>query len=295
MSLLSIENLRITFAGAATPSVDDVSIQVEPGQRVGIIGESGSGKSITAMSVLRLNDERIMQYGEHSRVVFDGQDMLTADAAMLRRTRGAAISMIFQDPMSVLNPVFRVGRQVLDVLRTHSTFTAAQAREVVLRSFDEVGIRDAERVFDQYPHELSGGMRQRVMIAMAIAARPRLLIADEATSALDVTVQAAVLDTLDRLAEEGVLFPADASGKRSTMAGGKAVWAAAARSVDPKLADAIEQEPVPLWERGGIGDDCADPVLGQEAPQPNLAPGSVSIRIHVGRDGNPDSRLEQLG
>ena len=202
MSLLSIENLRITFAGAATPSVDDVSIQVEPGQRVGIIGESGSGKSITAMSVLRLNDERIMQYGEHSRVVFDGQDMLTADAAMLRRTRGAAISMIFQDPMSVLNPVFRVGRQVLDVLRTHSTFTAAQAREVVLRSFDEVGIRDAERVFDQYPHELSGGMRQRGMIAMAIAARPRLLIADEATSALDVTVQAAVLDTLDRLAEE---------------------------------------------------------------------------------------------
>lgn len=202
MSLLSIENLRITFAGAAAPSVDGVHIRVEAGQRVGIIGESGSGKSITAMSVLRLNDERIMQYDEDSRVLFDGDDMLTADAAMLRRTRGAAVSMIFQDPMSVLNPVFRVGRQVLDVLRTHSSFTVAEARDVVLRSFDEVGIRDAERVYDQYPHELSGGMRQRVMIAMAIAARPRLLIADEATSALDVTVQAAVLDTLDRLADE---------------------------------------------------------------------------------------------
>lgn len=202
MSLLSIESLRITFAGAAAPSVDGVDIRVEAGQRVGVIGESGSGKSITAMSVLRLNDERIMQYGQDSRVLFDGDDMLTADAAMLRRTRGAAVSMIFQDPMSVLNPVFRVGRQVLDVLRTHSTFTVAEARDVVLRSFDEVGIRDAERVYNQYPHELSGGMRQRVMIAMAIAARPRLLIADEATSALDVTVQAAVLDTLDRLAEE---------------------------------------------------------------------------------------------
>lgn len=202
MSLLSIENLRITFGRTAAPSVDGVDIRVEAGQRVGIIGESGSGKSITAMSVLRLNDERTMQYGQDSRVVFDGDDMLTADAATLRRTRGSAISMIFQDPMSVLNPVFRVGRQVLDVLRTHSSATKAEAREVVLRSFEEVGIRDPERVFDQYPHELSGGMRQRVMIAMAIAARPRLLIADEATSALDVTVQAAVLDTLDRLAAE---------------------------------------------------------------------------------------------
>lgn len=202
MSLLSIENLRITFAGASAPAVDGVNIAVEAGQRLGIIGESGSGKSVTAMSVLRLNDERIMQYGADSHVWFDGTDMLAADDKTLRRTRGAAISMIFQDPMSVLNPVFRVGRQVLDVLRTHSDLSQAEARTVVLRSFDEVGIRDGERVYDQYPHELSGGMRQRVMIAMAIAASPRLLIADEATSALDVTVQAAVLDTLDRLADE---------------------------------------------------------------------------------------------
>jgi ABC-type dipeptide/oligopeptide/nickel transport system ATPase component len=202
MSLLSIENLRITFDGSATPAVDGVDIAVETGQRVGVIGESGSGKSITAMSVLRLNDERIMRYGPDSRVLFDGQDMLTADAAMLRNTRGGAVSMIFQDPMSVLNPVFRVGRQVVDVLRTHSALSSTQARDVVLRSFDEVGIRDADRVFDQYPHQLSGGMRQRVMIAMAIAANPRMLIADEATSALDVTVQAAVLDTLDRLTQE---------------------------------------------------------------------------------------------
>ena len=202
MSLLSIENLHITFAGASAPAVDGVNIQVAPGQRVGIIGESGSGKSVAAMSVLRLNDERIMQYGPDAHVWFDGTDMLAADDKTLGRTRGAAISMIFQDPMSVLNPVFRVGRQVLDVLRTHSDLSPAEARAVVLQSFDEVGIRDGERVYDQYPHELSGGMRQRVMIAMAIAASPRLLIADEATSALDVTVQAAVLDTLDRLAEE---------------------------------------------------------------------------------------------
>lgn len=201
MSLLHIDCLSVTF-GSAAPAVRDVSLRVEPGQRVGVIGESGSGKSVTAMSVLRLNDERIMRYGAASRVVFEGRDVLRADDDLLRSLRGSAISMIFQDPMSVLNPVFRVGHQIADVLRTHTRLSAADAREIVLRSLADVGIREPERVFRQYPHELSGGMRQRVMIAMAIAAEPRLLIADEATSALDVTVQAAVLDTLDRLAEE---------------------------------------------------------------------------------------------
>ncbi|WP_175985590.1 ABC transporter ATP-binding protein [Microbacterium tenebrionis] len=202
MTLLSIENLSITFEGAPAPAVTSVSIEVEPGARVGIIGESGSGKSVTAMSVLRLNDESIMVYGDASRVMFDGKDLLRADDRALREIRGRRISMIFQDPMSVLNPVFTVGAQIVDVLRAHSSTTRKAARSAVVRSLAEVGIRDPDRVFDQYPHELSGGMRQRVMIAMAIASRPRLLIADEATSALDVTVQAAVLGTLDRLAVE---------------------------------------------------------------------------------------------
>jgi len=200
--LLSIESLEVRFAGAAAPAVADVSLDVPAGRRVGIIGESGSGKSVTAMSVLRLNDERAMRYGAASAIRFAGEDLLHAGERRIRAVRGAEISMIFQDPMATLNPLFRVGRQILDVLLTHRPQPRAAAAEAVVDALAAVGIRDPRRVFRQYPHELSGGMRQRVMIAMAIAARPRLLIADEATSALDVTVQAAVLDTLGALADD---------------------------------------------------------------------------------------------
>jgi ABC-type dipeptide/oligopeptide/nickel transport system ATPase component len=201
-ALLSIERLSVVFGSAAVPAVNDVSIDVPEGSRVGIIGESGSGKSVTAMSVLRLNDERVMRYGSDSRIRFGGDDILSASEDRLRQLRGGEISMIFQDPMSVLNPVFKVGRQVSDVLITHEPQSRASAKGAVLESLRAVGIRDCERVYRQYPHELSGGMRQRVMIAMAVAAGPRLLIADEVTSALDVTVQAAVLDTLGGLADD---------------------------------------------------------------------------------------------
>lgn len=202
MTLLDIIDLKVTFGQSTTPAVSGISLHVKRGERVGIIGESGSGKSVTAMSVLRLNNERIMNYGEGSKILFDGQDILATGERQLEDIRGSKISMVFQDPMSVLNPVFRVGQQVLDVLRTHGVHSHTDAKRQVIESFDAVGIRESERVFNQYPHELSGGMRQRVMIAMAISAGPRLLIADEATSALDVTVQAAVLGTLDRLADE---------------------------------------------------------------------------------------------
>lgn len=200
--LLEVENLGVVFGGASTPAVADVSLSVPAGARVGVIGESGSGKSVTAMSILRLNDERAMRYEPSARITFEGTDLLRAGDEHVARIRGAAISMIFQDPMSTLNPVFRVGRQILDVLTTHRPQPRAAARQTVLASLASVGIREPDRVFRSYPHELSGGMRQRVMIAMAIASEPRLLIADEATSALDVTVQAAVLDTIGRLADE---------------------------------------------------------------------------------------------
>jgi ABC-type dipeptide/oligopeptide/nickel transport system ATPase component len=200
-ALLTIERLSVTF-GKAPPAVRNVSIAVEPGRRVGIIGESGSGKSVSAMSVLRLNDERKMRYGRDSAIWFDGVNLLTAKQSAVNAVRGAEISMIFQDPTTSLNPVFRVGRQISDVLCTHRPELRRQSRRMVLESLESVGIRDPGRVYRSYPHQLSGGMRQRVMIAMAVAAGPRLLIADEPTSALDVTVQAAVLDMLGALADE---------------------------------------------------------------------------------------------
>jgi ABC-type dipeptide/oligopeptide/nickel transport system ATPase component len=199
--LLSIEKLSVTF-GAAPPAVKNVSIAVEQGKRVGVIGESGSGKSVSAMSVLRLNDERKMRYGRDSAIWFNGVDLLAAKRATVNRVRGAEISMIFQDPTTSLNPVIRVGRQVSDVLRAHRPELRGKSERIVLESLESVGIRDPARVYRNYPHQLSGGMRQRVMIAMAVAAGPRLLIADEPTSALDVTVQAAVLDMLGALADD---------------------------------------------------------------------------------------------
>lgn len=199
--LLEITDLRVHFAGAPTDAVDGVTITVPEGSRVGIIGESGSGKSVTAMSVLRLNDERVASYGAGSSILFRGTDLLAQPIAALDDVRGSQISMIFQDPMSTLNPVFRIGTQIVDVVRTHYPQSRASAKAAVIETLRTVGIRDAERVFTRYPHELSGGMQQRVMIAMAISCKPSLLIADEATSALDVTVQAAVLETIGDLAD----------------------------------------------------------------------------------------------
>jgi peptide/nickel transport system ATP-binding protein len=207
--LLEVADLRITFDSETKSAVAGLNLKVEAGSRVGIIGESGSGKSITGMSILRLNDEKAMKYGEGSRILFEGKDLLKSSPMEINSIRGSSISMIFQDPMATLNPVFKVGRQISDVLRTHRPQSRNLAKQQVLKSLESVGIRDVATVYGKYPHELSGGMRQRVMIAMAISGRPRLLIADEPTSALDVTVQAAVLDTLEELTEDlgmAVLF-----------------------------------------------------------------------------------------
>ena len=200
--LLEIKRLHVRFHGFADEAVSDVNIIVPKGKRIGIIGESGSGKSVTAMSALRLNDEKAMSYGKNSEIRFKGQNLLEAPPKELARIRGSEIAMIFQDPMSTLNPVFTVGRQIVDVLRTHRPQTYQQAKDYVIDSLQSVGIRESARIFGYYPHQLSGGMRQRIMIAMAISSRPSLLIADEPTSALDVTVQASVLETLGNLADE---------------------------------------------------------------------------------------------
>ncbi|MFI6345493.1 ATP-binding cassette domain-containing protein [Streptomyces sp. NPDC050560] len=195
--VLRFEDLTVDFRlqSATVHAVRGVSLDVAAGETLAVVGESGSGKTATALSALRLNPEPPCVYAG-GRVLFEGRDLLALGERDLGRVRGAAVSMVFQDPMTSLDPLQRVGGQVAEVLRHHRGASRAEAREQALATLDEVGIPDPERRYRQYPHELSGGLRQRVMIAAALVARPRVLIADEPTTALDVTVQRQILDLL---------------------------------------------------------------------------------------------------
>jgi oligopeptide/dipeptide ABC transporter ATP-binding protein len=202
-SLLRIENLSVEFrtpAGAAR-AVDEVSLEVRPGEMLGVVGESGSGKSVTALSVMRLIPSppgRIVG----GRVLFDGQDLLALSDREIRRLRGGAIAMVFQDPLTSLNPVLTVGFQVAEAIRLHQGVGREEAWSRAVEALRLVRIPDPAVKARQYPHQLSGGQRQRVMIAMAFSCRPRLVIADEPTTALDVTVQRQVLQLMRRLRRE---------------------------------------------------------------------------------------------
>jgi oligopeptide/dipeptide ABC transporter ATP-binding protein len=200
--LLTIRGLRVEFGPDDEPlvAVHDVGLTVRPGEFVGLVGESGSGKSLTCRSILRL----IRSPGRISRgeISFDGRDVRAMEAEELRAFRGHEVGTIFQDPFSSLNPVFRVGEQLTETLRLNAGMGKREARLEATELLEHVGIPDPARRYLSYPHELSGGMRQRVMIAIAIAAKPRLLIADEPTTALDVTTQAQILDLLARLRRE---------------------------------------------------------------------------------------------
>jgi peptide/nickel transport system ATP-binding protein len=200
MALLEVSELSVRFATDDGPvqAVDRVSFALEQRQVLAIVGESGCGKSVTTMGMLRLLPPSATVSGTAR---FDGRDLLAARDNELRAVRGREISFIFQDPMTSLNPVFTVGRQIGEVLRRHLDMSKAQARERTIELLGLVGIPSPEQRVDEYPHQLSGGMRQRVMIAMAIACEPKVLIADEPTTALDVTIQAAVLDVLRELRE----------------------------------------------------------------------------------------------
>ncbi|HEY9011979.1 MAG TPA: ABC transporter ATP-binding protein [Devosia sp.] len=198
--LLSIRDLKVDFTsgGIAVPAVEGVSFDIRRGETVALVGESGSGKSVTALSILKL-----LPYPQASHpsgeILFDGKDLMTARDPELRRVRGGPISMIFQEPMSSLNPLHRVERQIGEALITHQGHSKAAARVRTLELLKEVGIPDPEAKLEAFPHQLSGGQRQRVMIAMALANEPELLIADEPTTALDVTVQAQILELLRSL------------------------------------------------------------------------------------------------
>jgi len=194
--LLDVQHLSVTFGGP-TPAVDDVSFQIAAGETLGLVGESGSGKSVTAFSILRLLQVPGRIIG--GRVIFEGRDLLALSEGEMREVRGAGISLIFQEPMTALNPVMRVGDQIAEALLVHRKATRAEARDRAIELLDAVKIPDAGRRVRDYPHQLSGGMRQRVMIAIALACRPRLVIADEPTTALDVTIQAQVLELLREL------------------------------------------------------------------------------------------------
>jgi peptide/nickel transport system ATP-binding protein/oligopeptide transport system ATP-binding protein len=201
--LLSIEHLQthFTLRGMVAKAVDDVSFAIAPGQTLGLVGESGCGKSVTAHSIMGLIPSppgKIVG----GRIVFEGTDLLTLNERRMRGIRGNRISMIFQEPMTSLNPVFTVGEQVGEVIRLHRKLSRAEVRHRVVEMFRLVGIPAGETRLDDYPHQMSGGMRQRVMIAMALACNPRLMIADEPTTALDVTIQAQILDLMNQLKAE---------------------------------------------------------------------------------------------
>ncbi|EJL47162.1 peptide ABC transporter ATP-binding protein [Brevibacillus agri] len=201
--VLQIENLQTHFFTdrGQIPAVDGVTITVNKGEVVGIVGESGCGKSVTSLSVMKLvpNPPGKIVGG---KIKFKGEDLVTADEKRMRDIRGNEIAMIFQEPMTSLNPVFTIGNQIGEAVRLHTKASKKESRARAIDMLKKVGIPRAEAIVDEYPHQLSGGMRQRVMIAMAMACNPELLIADEPTTALDVTIQAQILDLMRQLNQE---------------------------------------------------------------------------------------------
>ncbi|MGE3973312.1 MAG: ABC transporter ATP-binding protein [Bdellovibrionales bacterium] len=202
--LLEVQNLRTAFRtdDGEVVAVDDISFQIEPGKTLGIVGESGCGKSVTSLSIMRLIQEppgRIVS----GKILFEGQDLLKLSETQMRSIRGNKISMIFQEPMTSLNPVFTIGYQISEAIALHQkNLSRTQVAQKAVEMLKLVGIPEPEKRVDNFPHQLSGGMRQRAMIAMALSCNPRLLIADEPTTALDVTIQAQILELMRKLQNE---------------------------------------------------------------------------------------------
>lgn len=202
-TLLELKNVVYSFKtyGGEVKAVRDVSFDVRAGEVLGIVGESGCGKSVTAQCILRLNPEP-PGFFEGGEIIYKGEDILKMDNKAIRRIRGGEIGFVFQDPMTSLNPTMKVGKQIMEVFVGHEGYTKEEVKEKALEIMKLVGISDSEKRFDQYPHELSGGMKQRIMIAIALVSRPSLIICDEPTTSLDVTIEAQILELLLELREK---------------------------------------------------------------------------------------------
>ena len=261
MALLSVENLQTHFGtpDGVVRSVEGLSFHIDAGETVAIVGESGCGKSVTSMSILRLVPTPPGKIA--GRIVFEGRNLLEASEAEMRRIRGKEISMIFQEPMTSLNPVLTIGRQIGESLRLHEGLSAYAARLRSVEILTLVGIPAPDRRVKEYPHQLSGGMRQRVMIAIALACNPKLLIADEPTTALDVTIQAQILDLMrdlkTRLGSAIMLITHDL-GVVAEMAQ-RVVVMYAGRKVEEGRVEDIFARPLHPYTRGLLG---AVPKLG---------------------------------
>ena len=268
--LLKIKNLRTYFyvRGFVAKAVDDVSLTIKSGETLGLVGESGCGKSVTAHSIIRLIPDPPGKI-EGGDIVFDGENLLRFSESKMRKIRGNRISMIFQEPMTSLNPVFPVGDQVGEVIRLHEKLSRSATRERVIEMFQLVGIPAAAKRLSDYPHQMSGGMRQRVMIAMALACNPKLMIADEPTTALDVTIQAQILDLMNKLKDEtgaAILFITHDMGVIAEMAQNVAVMYAGKvmEYADVKTLYASPKNPYTIGLLQSI------PVLGRETEKKRL-------------------------
>ena len=286
--LLRVEELRTWFhtrSGIAR-AVDGVSFDVFPGETVGVVGESGCGKSVTALSLLRLIDPP-GRIEAGSRIEFEGRDLLTASDEDIRKVRGNRMAMVFQEPMTALNPVFTVGDQIAEVARVHDRASRKAAWERAIEMLSLVGIPAPRERAGQYPHEMSGGMRQRVLIAMALVMRPALLIADEPTTALDVTIQAQILELLADLQQRlgtaillithdlGVV--AEAASRVLVMYGGQIVEQAPVRELFARPAHPYTEGLMRAMPRVGQGRERLETIPGS-VPPPTAWPSGCRFR-----------------
>lgn len=273
--LLSIRNLSVSFktGRGQVNAVNGVNLTVFPGQTLAVVGESGCGKSVTAMSVLGLVPRPPAVYNS-GEILFEGKDLLKLTNQEMRKVRGNKIAMIFQEPMTSLNPVFTIGEQIMEAVLLHQPVTPEQAVGIAVQALADVGIADPANRIKEYPHQLSGGMRQRVMIAMALACKPRLLLADEPTTALDVTIQAQILALLRRLQHEkgmSVLLITHDLGVVAENADAVAVMYAG-RVVEYGSVMSVFQNPMHPYTRGLFN---SMPVLGKTIKRLETIPGNV--------------------